>query len=205
MILETVSVGSMDVNCYILAQKENSQAIIIDPGAQARKISKVLDKYKLTPAFIINTHGHYDHIGADNELNVPIYVHKLDAPLLKDAMLNMSGLFALPYAVKSAIKLLEDDQLIELDGIQLKVLHTPGHTAGGITLLLQKPVNKIAFTGDTLFCRGIGRSDLAGGDEAVLIKSIKGKLFTLPDDTKIYPGHGPSSTIGEERQAGIVL
>ncbi len=199
MILETVSVGSMEGNCYILAQKKDSQAIIIDPGAQARKIMKVLDKYKLKPALIINTHGHYDHIGADNELGVPVYAHKLDAPLLKDAMLNMSGLFALPYTVKAEIKFLEDNQIIELDGMQLKVLHTPGHTAGGIALLLQKPINKIAFTGDTLFCRGIGRSDLAGGDEAALIKSIKEQLFTLPDDTKIYPGHGTSSTIGEEK------
>ena len=119
-------------------------------------------------------------------------------------MLNMSGLFALPYAVKSEIKFLEDNQFIELDGIELKVLHTPGHTAGGIVLLLQKPENKIAFTGDTLFCRGIGRSDLAGGNEALLFKSIKEKLFTLPDDTKIYPGHGPSSSIGEEKQSGLI-
>lgn len=204
MILETVSVGSMEVNCYILAQKENSRAIIIDPGAQARKIAKVLEKYKLTPAIIINTHGHYDHIGADNELNVPVYAHKLDAPMLKDAMLNMSGLFALPYAVKSEIKFLTDNQIIEQDGIELKVLHTPGHTAGGIALLLRKPESKIAFTGDTLFCRGIGRSDLAGGSQDALIKSIKEKLFTLPDETRIYPGHGPDSTIGAEKQAGLV-
>ncbi|MDO8662039.1 MAG: MBL fold metallo-hydrolase [Candidatus Omnitrophota bacterium] len=200
MILETISVGSLEVNCYILAQKENSRAIVIDPGAQARKINKVLDKFKLKPALIIHTHGHYDHIGADNELGVQVYAHKLDAPLLKDAMLNMSGLFSLPYTVKSEIKLLEDNQLIELDGVELKVLHTPGHTAGGIALVMQKPEKGIAFTGDTLFCHGIGRSDLASGNQALLIKSIKERLFTLPDDTKIYPGHGKSSSIGEEKK-----
>ncbi len=205
MILETISVGSLEVNCYILAQKENSRAIIIDPGDQARKISKVLDKFKLKPALIINTHGHYDHIGADDQWSVPVYAHKLDAPLLKDAMLNMSGLFSLPYAVKSEIKLVEDSQLIELDGIELKVLHTPGHTAGGITLLMQKPENRIAFTGDTLFCHGIGRSDLAGGNQALLVKSIKEKLFTLSDDTKIYPGHGRASSIGEEKKSNPFL
>jgi len=204
MILEAVCVGSMEVNCYILAAKEDSPAIIIDPGAQASKISKVLDKYKLKPGLVINTHGHYDHIAADDAWGVLVYAHKLDTPLLKDALLNMSGLFASNYTVKSEIKPLEDSQIIELDGLQLKVLHTPGHTAGGIVLLLQKPLDKIAFTGDTLFCRGIGRSDLAGGSEAALIKSIKEKLFTLPDETKIYPGHGPSSTIGEEKQAGII-
>jgi len=191
----------MEVNCYILAQKEGSPAIIIDPGAETRKIRKVLDKYKLIPAFIINTHGHFDHIGADNDFKVPVYVHKLEAALLKDAMLNMSGLFALPFTVKAEIKFLEDNQVIELDGIQLKVMHTPGHTAGGITLLLQKPDEKIAFTGDTLFCRGIGRSDLASGNEQLLHKSIKEKLFTLSDDTKIYPGHGEPSLIGDEKRS----
>lgn len=201
MIFETLSVGSMGVNCYILANKEDSRAIIIDPGAEARKIRKVLEKYTLTPSFIINTHGHFDHIGADNDFNIPVYAHKLDIPLLKDAMLNMSGLFALPFKVKSEIKVLEDNQVIQLEGIQLKVMHTPGHTAGGISLLLQQPEEKTVFTGDTLFCHAIGRSDLAGGSETTLIKSIKEKLFTLPDDIKIYPGHGEPSTIGDEKRS----
>ncbi len=201
MILEAVCVGSMEVNCYILAREEDSSAIIIDPGAQARKIRKVLDKHKLRPAIIINTHGHFDHIGADNDFAVPVYVHKLDAPLLNDAMLNMSGLFALPFKVKSEIKFLEDNQIVELDGIELKVMHTPGHTAGGIALLLQKPEAKKVFTGDTLFCRGIGRTDLAGGSQDELIRAIKERLFTLADDTEIYPGHGGPSTIGEEKSS----
>lgn len=201
MILEAISVGAMGVNCYILASKEGSKAIIIDPGDQEHKIRKVLDKHKLVPGFVINTHGHYDHIGADDMFNVPIYVHKLDVPLLKEPMLNLSGLFSLPYQVKSEIKSLEDGERITLDDIQLKVIHTPGHTRGGITLLLEKPVDKIAFTGDTLFCQGIGRSDLSGGDEESLIKSIKEKLFILPSETKIYPGHGASSTIGEEKNS----
>ncbi len=199
MILETVSVGVMDVNCYILASKEGAKAIIIDPGDQERKIQQVLNKHKLVPGFIINTHGHYDHIGADDKFSVPIYAHKLEVPLLKEPMLNLSGLFSLPYKVKSEIKQLEDGDRVTLDDIQLMVIHTPGHTQGGITLLLEKPVDKIAFTGDTLFCNGIGRSDLSGGDEGVLIRSIKEKLFILPSETKIYPGHGASSTIGEEK------
>jgi glyoxylase-like metal-dependent hydrolase (beta-lactamase superfamily II) len=116
----------------------------------------------------------------------------------------MSGLFSLPYTVKSEIILLEDNQVIEFDGIRLKVIHTPGHTAGGITLLLQEPENKIAFTGDTLFCQGVGRSDLAGGSPAGLVNSIKEKLFTLADDTQIYPGHGASSTIGEEKKNNLI-
>jgi len=200
MILKTLCVGPMQVNCYILATEEDSPAIIIDPGSEARKIKRILDKHKLKPAFIINTHGHYDHIGSDNEFDVPIYIHHQDLALLRNPQLNLSGLFALPYRVKSEIRILENNQNIELQDLQLKVLHVPGHTPGGIALRMIKPTDKIVFTGDSLFCQGIGRSDLAGGDESLLIESIKEKLLTLSDDTVIYPGHGPSSTIGEEKK-----
>lgn len=199
MILETVCVGPMEVNCYILASKEDSSAIIIDPGSQERKISQALDKYRLTPAFIINTHGHYDHIGSDDKFGVPIYIHQADQALLRDAQRNLSGLFALPYAVKSKITPLKDNDIIELDDIRLRVIHMPGHTPGGIAMLMEKPQDKIVFTGDSLFCQGIGRSDFPGGDGSLLIKSVKDKLLILPDDTVIYPGHGPTSTIGEEK------
>jgi glyoxylase-like metal-dependent hydrolase (beta-lactamase superfamily II) len=200
MILETILVGPMGVNCYILASKEGSAAIIIDPGAQERKIRQVLDKFKLNPGIVINTHGHYDHIGEDDKFGVDVYVHKLDAPMLKNPMLNLSGLFSLPYAVKSRIRFLEEGEIIKLDDLQLRVIHTPGHTQGGVALLLEKPVSKIVFTGDTLFCQGIGRSDLDGGNEEQLMKSLKDKLFILPSEFKIYPGHGASSTIGEEKK-----
>ena len=200
MILETLVLGSMEVNCYILAENEGGRAIIIDPGAEERKIRKVLDKYRLAPAFIINTHGHYDHIGCDDKFAVPVYVHSKDSVFLKDPMLNMSGLFALSYKVKTEIRILEDRDKLELDGIELRVMHVPGHTPGGIVLVMTKPQNKIAFTGDSLFCRGIGRSDLPKGDGAMLEKYIKERLFSLSDDTVIYPGHGPSSTIGEEKR-----
>jgi glyoxylase-like metal-dependent hydrolase (beta-lactamase superfamily II) len=201
MILEKILVGPMGVNCYVLAAKEGASAVIIDPGDQARKIKQVLDKYALRAKMVINTHGHYDHIGADDAFGTDVFVHKQDAGMLKDPMLNLSGVFAGAFSVSSGIKYLEDGQLIELDGIQLKVLHTPGHTPGGIVLLLEKPQTGIAFTGDTLFCRGVGRSDLSGGNEGLLIRSIKEKLFTLPPETRIYPGHGPDSTIGEEKGA----
>ena len=199
MILETVVVGAMQVNCYILAAKEGSAAIIIDPGDQKRKIQNVLDKYRLKPAFIINTHGHYDHIGADNDFGVPVYVHHEDAEMLIDPQLNLSGAFSLPYGVKSEIRLLEDNEMVDLEDMQLQVLHIPGHTPGGIALRLLRPKNNIVFTGDSLFFNSIGRADLAGGDEDLLKNGIKVKLFTLPDDTIVYPGHGQPSTIGEEK------
>lgn len=200
MILETIVVGPMQVNCYVLALPENSSAIIIDPGDQARKIKQVLDKYRLKPAFIVNTHGHYDHIGCDDKFGVPVYIHKDDLPLLRDSRLNLSGVFSLGYTVKSEIIKLEEGEIIKSDGIELEVMHIPGHTPGGISLLIKKPARKAVFTGDTLFCQGIGRSDLDGGNESLLIKSIKEKLLILSDDTVVYPGHGPSSTIGEEKK-----
>lgn len=205
MILEAILVGPMQANCYVLAPREGASALIIDPGDQARKIKKALVKHKLQPAFIINTHGHYDHIGADDFFGVPVYVHRLDEEFLKDASVNLSKAFALPYEVSSEIRLLEDGMVLELEGLQLQVLHIPGHTPGGISLRLLKPSERIVFTGDTLFRGGIGRSDLAGGNEAVLIKAIREKLLSLPDDTVVYPGHGPFSTIGEERRRNPFL
>jgi len=200
MILETVVVGPMQVNCYILASSSNASAIIIDPGDETRKIKRILDKHKLRPAFIINTHGHYDHIGCDDKFGVPVYIHSKDLDLLKNPQLNLSGLFALAFEVKSEIRPLEENDVIDLDTLQLKVLHIPGHTPGGIALQMINPKDKIIFTGDTLFCQGIGRSDLSGGNEAVLVKAIKEKLLTLSDDTVVYPGHGSFSTIISEKK-----
>jgi len=199
VILETACVGMMQTNCYILASKEGSLAVIIDPGAEERKVRKLLEKHRLKPAFIINTHGHYDHIAGDDKFGVPVYIHEDDAQMLKDPGLNLSGIFSLGCSVKSEIRLLEDKQRIKLDDIELEVRHMPGHTPGGIALVLRKPQEGVVFTGDSLFCQGVGRTDLAGGNETALIKAIKDNLFTLPDNTVIYPGHGPVSTIGQEK------
>jgi len=205
MILETINVGPMEVNCYILASGKNSKAIIIDPGDQERKIREALDKHQLTPAFIVNTHGHYDHIGCDDKFGVPVYIHHADEAFLKDPNLNLSGLFASAYQVNSEIKILKEGDMLELDDLQLEVLHIPGHTQGGIALRLRRPTNKIVFTGDSLFQQGIGRSDLPGGDEDALVNAIKEKLLTLPPDTIIYPGHGASSTVRDEIKSNPFL
>jgi len=199
MILETLCVGQMQVNCYILASSHNSRAIIIDPGDEKQKIERVLKKYFLKPEFIINTHGHIDHIGCDDKFGVPVYIHRQDLALLENPELNLSVFFAPPFSLKSNVKILEDKDNIELDQIQLEVIHVPGHTPGGISLLMKKPKDKILFTGDALFYHGIGRTDFSGASETLLIKSIKMRLFKLSDDTIVYPGHGPSSTIGEEK------
>lgn len=200
MILETVCVGPMQVNCYILALSGETQAIIIDPGAEENKIRKVLDRHKLKPACIINTHGHIDHIGCNDKFGVEIYVHRQDLALLKNPEFNLSSFFALPYRVNSKIKTVEDKDELGLGGIILKVIHVPGHTPGGISLLLEKPKKNILFTGDSLLCGGIGRTDFPQADGNLLLKSIKEKLLTLDEDILIYPGHGPTSTIGDEKR-----
>jgi hydroxyacylglutathione hydrolase len=200
VILETVSVGPYQANCYILAGQVQSGAIIIDPGDQEQKIRQVLNKYALRAAFIVNTHGHIDHIGADDKFGVPVYVHSKDSALLKSPELNMSSFLGSSYRVKTEVKTVEDGDLLELDNIQLQVIHLPGHTPGGIALLMKKPKDKILFSGDSLFCMSIGRADFPGSDQTLLIRSIKEKLFKLPDDTVIYPGHGSSSSIGEEKK-----
>ena len=148
---------------------------------------------------VINTHGHYDHIGCDDEFGVDVYAHKQDLAMLKDADLNFSASFSFPYTVKSEIIALEDKQVIKLDCLELETIHLPGHTPGGVALLMRRPQTGIVFTGDTLFCQGVGRTDLPGGSQPQLEKSIKERLFILPDGTKVYPGHGTTTTIGEEK------
>lgn len=199
MILETINVGPMQVNCYILACAQEGLAIIIDPGDQPSKIRAVLNQHRLKPAMVINTHGHYDHIGSDDEFGVTVYVHKKDLSMLVDARKNLSASFALAYKVGSEIKTLEDKEIIKLDCLELEVIHLPGHTPGGIGLLMRKPQMDILFTGDTLFCQGVGRWDLPGGSQQLLEEAIRERLFVLPINTKVYPGHGSATTIGREK------
>jgi len=198
MILETVNVGPMQVNCYILACAPGKEAIIIDPGDEAVKINTVLKKYALKPAMVINTHGHYDHIGCNDKFGVTVYVHQQDLEMLLDAGKNLSASFSLAYRVSSEIKTLIDKEIIKLDCLELEVMHLPGHTPGGIGLLMKKPQEGIIFTGDTLFSKGVGRYDLPNGSRQLLEKSLN-KLFTLPFDTKVYSGHGALTTIGQEK------
>ncbi len=200
MILDSLSVGYTQANCYILAKDKNCQAVIIDPGDEEGRIKKLLKKYNLTAGLIINTHGHIDHIGCDDKFGLPVYIHTDDKALLDDAGLNLSAVFTAPFIVKTEVKILKDKDKIELDGIRLEVIHVPGHTPGGIALLMKSPKDNIVFTGDTLFYHSIGRTDFPGGSTRLIIKSIKEGLLTLPDETVIYPGHGPLSSIAEEKK-----
>ncbi|MFH1406487.1 MAG: MBL fold metallo-hydrolase [Candidatus Omnitrophota bacterium] len=195
-ILESIVVGLMEVNCYIFADKQTNDAVIIDPGADSRNIQNSLRKIGAVPRFIINTHGHGDHIGANGALDLPIMIHTLDADYLSDPKRNLSASFFLNVTSPKASKLLNDKDKIKLGALELEVIHTPGHTPGSICL----KSGDILFTGDTLFYEAVGRTDIPGGSEKELLRSIKEKILTLDDNIKVYPGHGSPSTIGHERK-----
>ena len=197
IIIRKLVVGPMGVNCYIVADPASGDACVIDPGAEPQKIKNILAREGLSLKFIINTHGHGDHIAANGYFNVPIYIGSLDADFLTDSDRNLSMSFGFPIRSPEASRLLKDGERVSLGALEFRVIHTPGHTPGSISLKLD---NKV-FTGDALFCGGIGRSDFPYGDEALLLKSIRHKLFALDDECVIHPGHGDSSTIGGEKRS----
>ena len=204
MILENICVGPYEANCYILAQDKDNKAIIIDPGDEPDKIKRVLAGYKLKSGLIINTHGHIDHIGANNAFGVCIYIHKDDLNFLSNPDLNLSGFLAAPLRITpSLVRTVVDKQEIKLGKIKLQILHTPGHTPGGICLLLKEPEIDIVFSGDTLFYQGLGRTDLPRASSKQLKESIEKKLFVLDDKTQVYPGHGLPTTIGQEKKESL--
>ncbi len=203
MKIDRLILGEFETNCFVLRNSETvSDCVIIDTGLDSRPLLKFLQENNLNPAVLVLTHGHIDHIAGVEALrknfpSVPIYIHKLDAQMLTDAEGNLSVLTGSLVTVGNADHILEEDDLIDKASIKLKVLHTPGHTPGGISLYCQK--DGIIFVGDTLFAGSIGRTDFPNGNTSQLISSIRKKLLTLPENTIVYPGHGPETTIGHEK------
>jgi len=197
VIIECIAVGSMFSNCYLLGDTETREGAVIDPGDDYERIKERVDKHNLQIKFIINTHGHIDHIGANKRFAVPVWIHREDATFLSDPAKNLSLFFGLPFSSSGEVQILKDDDTISMGEIKFKVIHTPGHTPGGICLYYAD--GNCIFTGDTLFADGLGRTDFPYASEDTLLKSIKERLLTLPGETVVYPGHGPSSTIGRER------
>lgn len=193
--IDRLEVGPMGANCYIVSSASSGEACIIDPGGEPNKIKSSLRKKGLKLKFIINTHGHGDHILGNGYFDVPVYIHRLEKDYLTDSDKNLSGMFGFLIKTPKEIELLEEGSRIKLDDLEFEVIHTPGHTPGGISIKL----NGVVFSGDTLFASGVGRTDLPGGNEETLFRSIKEKLFILGDDTVVYPGHGPETTIGREK------
>jgi hydroxyacylglutathione hydrolase len=197
--LDTLIVSDLQINCYLLGCRATREAAVIDPGGDSQLIIAKVAERQAIVKMILLTHGHFDHIGAldkiRKEYNCPVLIHSADANALTNPMINLSALTGNSLATDEAEQLLEDGDRIPLGNLSLEVLHTPGHTRGGICI----KYDGLLFSGDTLFNSGIGRTDLPGGNMAQLEQSIREKLFALPDDTLVLPGHGESTGIGFEK------
>ncbi len=205
MIFEAMTVGSYLSNCYIVGSDETKEAAIIDPGAQFEKIDNKLKELGLIPKIIILTHAHGDHIGAVKNFvemyGTKVYIHEEDKEMLKDPEKNFSkGITGKSISITPDVEL-KDGDVIELGGMKLEIIHTPGHTRGGICI----KVENIMMTGDTLFNRSIGRTDFPGGSFNDIITSIREKIFKYDDETIVYPGHNSPSTIKSEKMGNPFL
>ncbi|MEA2089428.1 MAG: MBL fold metallo-hydrolase [Thermoproteota archaeon] len=209
MIVKRWVVGSYFTNCYVVRCAETKEAILIDPGfsnnTEAEKILREAEEKGLRTKYVVNTHGHPDHTSGNHfmkkKTGAPILIHEYDAPMLTKAGKGSTGLFGVEARSPPADKLLHDEDVVKFGNIALKVLHTPGHSRGSISLLGENAV----FTGDTLFAGSIGRTDFPGASYKQLMRSIKERLATLPDHFIVYPGHGPVSTIKEEKKSNPFL
>ncbi len=198
MFLHKIVAGIYGVNCYILGDEETSKVAVFDPGGNAEEILDIIREKGLTLAYVILTHGHGDHIGAVKELKektgAKILVHEDEKNILNNKDNNLTALMGMDAVEIDADEYLKDGQTIQLGNLDLEIIHTPGHTPGGMCI----KVKDLLFTGDTLFAGSIGRTDLTGGDYDTIMKSLE-KLGNLEDDLTILPGHGPASRIGIEK------
>ncbi len=200
MIIKQIAVGPFQMNAFVVHNENSDECILFDPGDELEKIYSYLNENGLTPKAIFNTHGHIDHIcflsQIQQKYNLPFYLGKDDEPLL-DSLAKQGTMFGIETATPPKVTdYLEDGQSFEIAGLSFSTLHAPGHSPGSICFHFDKTV----ITGDVLFYDSIGRTDLFMGNYDQLIESIKTKLLTLEDEIVVYPGHGPSTTIGRERQ-----
>ena len=200
MKFQMIVVGPLEANCYLVYDEETRECLIVDPGAEADKIFPIIAEEELKPIAIINTHGHIDHIGANRDMkdkyDIPLYMHAGDKDrATRPNQLEMS-LFIGAKDSPPADQFLKDGDEIQVGRGLLRVIHTPGHSPGSISLL----ADDFLLSGDTLFFEGVGRTDLPGGDQRQIEKSIRERLMILPDDLEVLPGHGPLTTIGRERE-----
>jgi len=203
MILKTLVVGELQCNCIILGCEKTEESVIIDPGDEPERILKIVSEHKLNVKQLLQTHAHIDHIGGAKGIiettGAPILLHKNDQ-FLFDNLQTQAYRFGLEIDEPSRVdKFIAEDDEIVFGKDKMRVIHTPGHSPGSVCFHIDGE-QSILLSGDTLFCRSIGRTDLFGGSFEQIIESIRNKLFKLPDDTVVYPGHGPGTTIGDEKR-----
>ncbi len=202
MHIHTIVVGPIQTNCYIISDDDTNEAIIIDPGDEAENLLKTIDAHGLSPKMIICTHGHWDHVNAvpdlQNQLKIPFNIHEDDLEMLKAQASEFMDYMGFKKVKALPDKLIREGDSFSAGKILLRTIHTPGHTRGGICLYDSN--EKVLFSGDTLFKRDHGRTDFPEGSQKDIIRSIKEKLFALPEDTVVLPGHGDETTIGEEKR-----
>lgn len=193
MIIKTIPAGMYDANCYIVIDEDTKEACIIDPGGDDVRLEGIIKDLDVKPKFILLTHGHLDHVGAVEHLsslfNIPFYVHGDEIKYMESDNYIFGN-------IRKPDGLLSEDSEFSIGNHKIKVLHTPGHTEGGVCFLIDNDL----FSGDTLFKGSIGRTDFTGGDFGKIINSIKTKILPLGDDINVYPGHGPKTSVGYEKK-----
>lgn len=202
MIVRTVHVGITHTNCYVVGCEETHEGAVIDPGGHPERILQTIEESGLTIRYVLNTHCHFDHIGANADIvaatGAPLALHPAELPILQAR--GGASLFGVLVKESPLPEVeLADRQVLEVGELRFQVLHTPGHSPGGVTFYVEE--EGTAFDGDVLFQMGIGRPDLPGGDWDTLLRSIQEVLFALPDETVLYPGHGPQTTVGWEKRS----
>jgi glyoxylase-like metal-dependent hydrolase (beta-lactamase superfamily II) len=195
----------LDENTYVARLANRNDAIVVDPGFEPNLILDYLSREKLDVAAILNTHGHGDHIAGNAAIkqafpNAPIVIGELDAPMLSNPMLNLAAMAGARVTSPPADRLVNDGDVVEAAGIRLDVRHIPGHSPGHVVYVCHENAPPIVLGGDVLFAGSVGRCDLPGGSMQTLIAGIRQKIFTLPDGTCVFPGHGPQTTVARERQ-----
>ena len=202
MIIKRLELGPIMANCYILGCERTKESVVVDPGDEPDKVLMSLSEEGLRVKYLINTHGHFDHVGANKRLKevtgAELLIHSEDEPMLSELSSHARAFGLSADNSPGADRYLSDKDEITFGDSTLRVIHTPGHSRGGVCLYDE--ADGLLFAGDTLFAGSIGRTDLPGGSFDTLISSIRNKVFTLPDDTVVHTGHGPETSIGREKK-----
>ena len=206
MRIKTMVVGAVATNCYIVVNDETNETLIVDPGDGAKQIEEYIEKNNLMPKAILLTHAHFDHIGAVQPLSkrysLPVYMSEEEVTVAENPGLNLSGMLGASYGIKPT-HTIKDNEELSLAGFNIRAILTPGHTKGGMCFYFES--DAVLFSGDTLFYESVGRTDFPGGHMGQLIRGIKEKLFILPDNVMVYPGHDMPTDIGHEKQYNLFI